>query len=54
MAGILGVDTRLDRVPSRLQSCRDLIQISELARRGLLDLAKLRAAAAGTPVASAL
>jgi len=38
----------------RLQLASASTAISELARRGLLDLAKLRAAAAGTPVANAL
>jgi tetratricopeptide (TPR) repeat protein len=38
----------------RLQLATASTAISELARRGMIDLAKLRAAAAGTPVAFAL
>jgi Tfp pilus assembly protein PilF len=38
----------------RLQLGSASIAITELARRGFLDIAKLRAAAAGTPVAKAL
>lgn len=38
----------------RLQLATASTAIAELARRGLLDLAKVRAAAAGTPVASLL
>jgi tetratricopeptide (TPR) repeat protein len=38
----------------RLQLASASTAIAELARRGLIDLSKLRAAAAGTPVANAL
>ena len=38
----------------RLQLGSASIAIAELARRGFLDLAKLRAATAGTPAANAL
>ena len=51
---IAGALVELAGRSGRLQLRTASIAIAELARRGVLDLAKLRVAAAGTPAASLL
>jgi len=52
--GVARALVELDGRRGRLQLSSAGAAVAELARRGVLDLAAIRAAAAGTPVAAAL